>query len=131
MALGKLTVDTEDGGWRCFVPAIGLLILSTCVLALLQLQPQNTKPLVLYFSPNTSLETAIIDTTQAGGHVLRVGTLPHSLIVQSSTPASTKNLISALYKAGAWLVTSATFGACGAASTSASASASQSSTSFR
>jgi hypothetical protein len=69
-------------------------------MAALQAQPRDRTRVAAVFSPWTSAKQAFAAVAQAGGLVVRPGTVDAIVVVQGTDP----DLVDRLYAAGAWAV---------------------------
>jgi hypothetical protein len=94
-------VGEPPPNWRQLVPAVLFLLVSVVAMALLIAQPKRGQREVAIVLPpwESTLQAAAL-VQKAGGWLVDVGGLPNVYITAADRPG----FVSALYRAGAWLV---------------------------
>jgi len=87
--------------WRDFIPAAVLMIVVTAAIAAATLWPSGDRgQYAVVAPPSYDLGRTITMVQAAGGSIVYVGGLKNVVILHSAD----KNVVAALYHAGAWLV---------------------------
>lgn len=91
----------EMKGLRQFLPALGLIAISTVWVASLTLRPRPDEPVAAFFSPFSGPEEALKAASAAGQtEIMAFGNWPSIVLVRSADPDISRHLRAQ----GAWFV---------------------------